>query len=672
VLSRLARYAPAAAVLDDAGSILDVGCGSEGLACLAPGVPFAGADISFAGEPALSLVPVLLAPGPLLPFSDAAFDTVLCLDVLEHVWAADRVAFLAELARVAARRIVLACPRDAAQPLDDLLRGRLDALPPDWLDEGDEPRAHAALDGLRAALGGFAATALRMPNGLLCSMIALAGRDPATAGLAADGLRRHRREWAALLRSATWGESLRAGWVLERATPRAALVPGGLDRAGLAGAVDGLADIAPAPAAPGFTTSPASSPHAGLAAAVAGLAASAPPRTDADLRLWLAPDWQRPETWLGALARYVAHAPARGSTCLCLDARGADLDLVAELVAIARETLVPRGDHAAVLVVDEPVDGAGTVPVASGADVLAALRVPPPAVPSDPAEIVARARRGKALADELRAVADHHAFALGGDPWLDPEPLVTIPISTWTDRELLVTRTIPSVLEGTYRRVEVLVCCDGPDPAARAAVERIGDGRVRFFEPARHPSHPSHPRSSRDASGLHAANHALDHALDHARGRFVAPLDGDDEFTATHVADLLACARQARADLVHAQALCEQRSGPPRLVGSRPLARGHVCRGVVLYCDRLADMRYDTACWLLEEPGDWNLWRRMAALGARTAFVDRVVLLRRAAGRTVAAGAARGAEDLAADVLGTDAAWYLDVEFAGAPAQWSS
>ncbi len=645
MLNWLTRYVPAAAaVLDDAGSILDVGCGPHGLACLTDDVPFTGADVAFPGAPAPSMVPVVLDPGPLLPFPDAAFDTVLCLDVLEHVPPAERAPFLAELARVAARRVVLACPTDAAQPLDDLLRARLGEPLPGWLVEHGECGlpATAELDALVAGLPGYRATELTMPNELLCTMIVLADCDPATAAAAAESFRRHGREWAALLRAATFGESFRAGWVLERVAPRAALVPGGLDRDALGAAVDALADLAPL-------------------------------RTGAELRLWLAPDWPRPETWLGALARYIAHAPGDGSTCLCLDARGADLDLAAELAAIACEALAPDGEFADVLIVDGPVDMSGAVPVSDGSDVLAALGVAAPAPPSEAEEIVARARRGKQLADELRAVADHRVLHAAGDPWLEPEPLVTVRIPTWKGHERLVSRTIPSILEGTYANVEVLVCSDGPDPAARAAVEALAarDARVRYLELPERPNHPSQPWSFWETTGLRAANRALDDA----RGRFVAPLDHDDEFTATHIADLLARGREQRADLVHAQALCEQRSGPPQLVGGQPLAHGHVCHGAVLYSDRLAHMRYDTACWLLEEPGDWNMWRRMRELGARTIYLDRVVLLHtaertsiedRVDERTVRFGAARSAEDLAPDVLGTDAAWYLDVEFARA------
>lgn len=651
MLNWLTRYTPAAlATLHDAGSILDVGCGPHGLACIAPDVPFVGADVAFDGAPAPSMVAVTLEPGPLLPFPDDAFDTVLCLDVLEHIPPAQRAPFLREIARVAARRVVLACPTEGAQPLDDLLRARLGAPQPSWLVEHGACGlpTHAELAALLESCferDGFAATTLDMPNDLLCSMIVLADCDPAVAPAAADSFRRHGREWAALLAGATFGASFRAGFMLERTAPRAARIPGDLDRDG-------------------------------LQAAVGALSQTVALDTQADLRLWLSPDWARPETWLGALARYVAHAPADGSTCLCLDAGGQDGSLAIDLAGVACETLAAEREFGDVLLVAGTPDQREVLRVRSGDDVLAALGVDAPSVPDDPEEIVARARRGKALADELRAIADHHLMVNRSrptDPWLEREPLVSVRIPTWKGHERLVSRTIPSILEGTYANVEVLVCSDGPDPAARAAVEALAarDSRVRYLELPERPNHPSQPWSFWETTGLRASNHALAAA----RGRFIAPLDHDDEFTATHIADLVARARETQADLVHAQALCEQRSGPPTIVGRQRLAHGHVCHGAVLYSDRLAHMRYDTACWLLEEPGDWNMWRRMQALGANVAYLDRVVLLHTAERTSIQTridddtmrfGISRSAADLAPDVLGTDAAWYLDVEFATA------
>ena len=288
--------------------------------------------------------------------------------------------------------------------------------------------------------------------------------------------------------------------------------------------------------------------------------------TQAARRLWLAPDWTRPETWLSALARYIAHAPTDGSVCLCLEIGAADAALATDLVAIACETLADAREFAEVLLVAEAVDHREVVRVHGAADVLAALGAYAPAPAGDAGQIVARARRGKALADELRTIADHHTMTLGGDPWLDPAPLVTVQIPTWKGHGRLVARTIPSVLEGTYRNVEVLVCSDGPDPAARAAVEQIAgrDARVRYLELPERPNHPSHPWSAWETADVHAANHALDGA----RGRS-APLGHDDEFTATHIADLLARARQERADLVHGQALSGGAPGRRRSSAAR-------------------------------------------------------------------------------------------------------
>ena len=73
-----------------------------------------------------------------LPFRDDAFGVVLCLDVLEHVPAAERAGFVQELARVAAERVILACPSSEAQAIDDLLVTTFQTAGtalPSWLTE---------------------------------------------------------------------------------------------------------------------------------------------------------------------------------------------------------------------------------------------------------------------------------------------------------------------------------------------------------------------------------------------------------------------------------------------------------------------------------------------------------------------------------------------------------
>lgn len=378
--------------------------------------------------------------------------------------------------------------------------------------------------------------------------------------------------------------------------------------------------------------------------------------TTAARRFWFAPDWPRPESWLPALSQYVNGADPDGDTCLCVDvsAPGA-----LELLALACEALGGDRRFAEVLAVsDPPAD-----PAAAGCTPWAFV-APAPDL-TDPAAAMDRVRVAKALCDELRAVEERRRFHDAPDPFAPgaPRPLVTVRIPTWGGTDALLRRTLPSVLRGGYDHLEVLVCSDGPDPAARAAVEGHEDPRVRYLELPERPAYPTHPHNMWRVGGIHAVNAALDAA----RGDVIAPLDHDDAFTYGHVAQLLEVLSRGH-DLAYGQAMSEMREGPWTVIGSAPLAHGHICHGSAMYTSRLAHVRLDPEAWLVPEPGDWNVWRRMAGLGARVAFVDRPVLVhfreQSALGDqagTVRAVTEPGDAEALADVLATPARVLLDV-----------
>ncbi len=111
------------------------------------------------------------AGGPALPFGDASFDVVVSMDVLEHVPAAERVAFQRELARVSRRFVLLAAPfatagvADADALLFELIRvrhGYAHAYLGEHLGHG-----HPDLDATVAWWHGAGATVGVLPNGYL-------------------------------------------------------------------------------------------------------------------------------------------------------------------------------------------------------------------------------------------------------------------------------------------------------------------------------------------------------------------------------------------------------------------------------------------------------------------------------------------------------------------------
>jgi len=121
---------------------------------------------------------------------------------------------------------------------------------------------------------------------------------------------------------------------------------------------------------------------------------------------------------------------------------------------------------------------------------------------------------------------------------------------------------------------------------------------------------------------------------------------------------------------VYGQAMAEGRDGGWRTLGAEPLGPDHVTHGAALYSSRLAHVPLDPDCWLLDEKGDWNMYRRMAGTGAGVAFVAEVVLAHfreltsiDAAGDPQAAArlSIGEAAQIAADLRHTGLDWLLDI-----------
>jgi len=356
MLNWLARYAPLRDLLiDDDGrartSVLDVGCGPHGLACAFPEVPFVGTDVLFPSPVAPSMVGVRSRPGP-LPFADASFGTVLCLDVLEHIPGPDRAGFVAELTRVAAKRVILACPSDEAQVVDDFVRSLTGDPMPDWLAEHYECGLPTPDEiGRCASVPGFTARPLPTTNGQLAMLIALGDMLPAFARPAALEFQRHREQWIDLFSSATFGDSPRKSWLIERVDARTPLV----------GPESSRPDVAAALRCPdcGGTHQDLACTSCGRTVTVDEANAwdlatpAAPLNTDAGTILWLAPDWTRPNTWMPALQAYVELSRPEDDCCLVLHAPG--IPGVADAVVAACDRIAGDGDFGDVLLVDTPM-----------------------------------------------------------------------------------------------------------------------------------------------------------------------------------------------------------------------------------------------------------------------------------------------------------------------------
>jgi glycosyltransferase involved in cell wall biosynthesis len=231
-------------------------------------------------------------------------------------------------------------------------------------------------------------------------------------------------------------------------------------------------------------------------------------------------------------------------------------------------------------------------------------------------ELQAARQEVEALRDELDTVKSRaevdaslpEAFARWKRTHPVPErPLVSVCIATYNRARLLTERCLPSVLEQTYASLEVVVIGDGCTDDTAAAVDRLGDARVRFRNRAERGLYPSDPMRRWMVAGTPAMNDALAEA----RGDYVTHLDDDDEYLPARLATLVAFAREGAYDFVWHPFWCEDTPGTWRLNEARRFALGHVTTSSVFYRSWFTCIGWDLEAHRLYEPGDWNRFRRI-------------------------------------------------------------
>lgn len=145
-------------IVDKNGEVLlDVGCGSPGVALLLPEYKIVGLDIHPPIVP-LPNVRFLESSCEKLPFADQSFPVVSSIDVLEHLPLTVRAASVREMVRVAKSAVMIACPfGETAKSCDEKYRRQVEAsgiASQDWLQEHqaqEYPQQQEVVDLVKAA-----------------------------------------------------------------------------------------------------------------------------------------------------------------------------------------------------------------------------------------------------------------------------------------------------------------------------------------------------------------------------------------------------------------------------------------------------------------------------------------------------------------------------------------
>lgn len=202
-------------------------------------------------------------------------------------------------------------------------------------------------------------------------------------------------------------------------------------------------------------------------------------------------------------------------------------------------------------------------------------------------------------------VAEFHAWKTSHP--VPEKPLVTITVSTYNRAQLLTQRCIPSLLNQTWRNLEVIVVGDHCTDDTEELVARIDDPRLRFFNLPERPKYPSDLNRRWMVAGTCATNKAYSMA----RGDFVTHLDDDDEHLPDRLEKLLAFAAQHDCDFIWHPFWWEQNDGSWLLWESPNFEFTQVTNASVLYRSWFLRIESNIDSHMLLEPGDWNRFRRI-------------------------------------------------------------
>jgi glycosyltransferase involved in cell wall biosynthesis len=245
------------------------------------------------------------------------------------------------------------------------------------------------------------------------------------------------------------------------------------------------------------------------------------------------------------------------------------------------------------------------------------------------AQLAATQASVEALAPLLRTLAAddpghrRRLHAQRADPgfaaaWDEPDPLVTISIPTRSRPRLLVERSLSSALAQTHEHLEVLVIGDAAGPEIAAAVEGVGDPRVRYVN-------LTHQFVRADGEHwLTAATLTRNEAYRLARGRWLVDLDDDDALRPGAVAALLAHARAERLEVAYGVLEEHHPGGATKRLGGFPPAHGQFgWQGAVVYAG-LRFFERELVAADLGWSGDWFRVQRMLRAGVRIGHLHEV------------------------------------------------
>jgi hypothetical protein len=201
----------------------------------------------------------------------------------------------------------------------------------------------------------------------------------------------------------------------------------------------------------------------------------------------------------------------------------------------------------------------------------------------------------------------------------DPEPLVSVIIPTHTRTDLLLERSLPSVLAQSYERLEVVVAGDAVPDDVGKTVEALGDDRVRFTNLTLRIPDPD--PTAQWLIGSVAPRNA---GYELARGSWFVDFDDDDALRPRAIERGLAYAREQRVEVSYGGFEQHRPDGEVETVAVFPPTWTKFGLQGALIHEGLRFFQRTPAAAIFGMPSDWFRTEAMLRAGVRFGMHDEI------------------------------------------------
>ena len=204
---------------------------------------------------------------------------------------------------------------------------------------------------------------------------------------------------------------------------------------------------------------------------------------------------------------------------------------------------------------------------------------------------------------------------------LGKNPLVSVLIPTHNRADILLERSLASVLRQTYKNLEILVCAHGCTDRTEEMVSAIGDPRIRIVSVPR--VRLGYPASAEN-HWLVGPVRPLNAGTKQAKGQFIAVIGDDDQWAEDHIGNSIRWLLERGDEFVSSQQKTinfqsDESFGKSDFLGQ--LEVGGVATWV--YSSSLRVIRWNIHSWRKNwnRPNDLDFVVRIRRIGAKMSFM---------------------------------------------------